>query len=233
MDIRAGSSKELQGAGISRGSEWGVTWTLSVRQGRDTGSRKGFPRGAGFILHRDETSTRTFQPFPQHWAELRANPPPAAVGPTQREVAAVSQGSYSRCWGARAAAGPRSPSSRSFCRSGEQSPHRGCATCAARPGSGSPPRKDPPITPRTFPCLSQGPPPSQIPALVSVWDPQMVGAMSRASPVPILVLRGRGGEAPPPLPSTPCPSPAPLPPHSPFSSGSWQRRELPCPSPGS
>lgn len=224
MDIRAGSSGELQGPGISCGREWGITWRLSEAgrghrgQGGDTGGKKGFPWGGAFILHQDGMRTRTFHPFPQLQAELRANPPPAGVEPTQGEVAAVSQGSYSRCWGVRAAAGPRSPSSRSFCRSGEQNPHRACVTLCCQAWQSlcplcSPPCRDPPKTPRIFPCLSQSPLPSQIHE-----GPPGCGSDAHCQPHTHPGLEGQGRRnttsSPFPLlgapPSLPSPSPASL-----------------------
>lgn len=147
--------------------------------------------------------TRTPQPSPQHRAESRANPPPAGVEPTQREVTAVSRGSYSRCWGVRAAAGPRSPSSRSFCRSGKQSPHRAGVTFRCQAWLRLPPH---PQRSRDIPVSVPEPTPTPNPsALVRVGPPCQPHAHPGAEG-----QRRRGTTSPPPAPwCSPFPSPAP------------------------
>lgn len=143
----------------------------------------------------------------------------------------ASRGSYSRYWGATAAAGPRSPSSRSFCRSGKQ---RDGVTCAAGSGSGPPPCRHPSRAPSPpHPCPSLLHPQPKPQPFSPSRTPQTTGAMpdrqTRAHPAapPVLWVLWERSRDPP----TPC-SPPPHP-HSRSSSVSWWRTGCPCPSPRS
>lgn len=75
-------------------------------------------RGCGVVGSKTSPPSRWHPGLGPPWAGSRAAVP------------------YSQYWGARGAAGPRSLSSRSFCRSGKQSPHR-CVTSTGPPCSSS------------------------------------------------------------------------------------------------
>ena len=104
-------------------------------------------------------------------------------------------GSYSRYWGARAAAGPRSPSSRSFCRSGKQRPRGSGVTSAAGSKYGPSPCRDLSLAPST-------PPPSLNP---STGGPRPQKRCPTNSPAPVPVPHwcqgALGAEQSSPLPT--------------------------------
>lgn len=125
---------------------------------------------------------------------------------------------YSRCWGVRGAAEPRSPSSRSFCRSGKQSPHRSVtstarATMQLLMGPFPPQQQNSPKTlqKRSLPRSQPKPwaPAANVPVPIPIPVPRMLLERIRA-PSP---LHPRG--------------------HSPSSSVFWRRTGRPCPSPRS
>lgn len=204
-------SWELKGAARNRNFMWQPEGNHldAVREG--TG-------GAGWVFHgvvpTSCTETRTFQLFPQHWAELRANPPqqpwPRPKGRWQ-------------LWhgGPTHDVGVREPQQDPDLR-----PHdlfvdlgsRACVTCAARPGSGSPPRRDtPPLLPAHSHVCPRAHPHPKSQLLRPCGTPRLWERCPVPAPRPPR-YRGvgrRGTSSPPPQlpdapPSHPRPSPAPL-----------------------
>lgn len=180
------------------------------------GGTEGFPWGGASILHQAGMRTRTSQPsHPGKPTPSRSGAHPKGGG------SCVTGGGPTHDVGVREP--QQNPDLRPhdlFVDLGKQSPRRARVTRAARPGSGSSPR--PQILPGHFRVCPRAQP---YPKSQRFGPCETPGAEGQGR---------RGTTSPPPPPwLSPFPSPAPLLPRSPFSSGSWQRRELPCPSPGS